>query len=64
MGSTLKNYTESGMKKAAFGAKVMTEAVALDSWFDVVSQRYSAGLVYAVGVCGVCERSTATRWWE
>ena len=37
------------MKKAAIGVKVVTDSVALDSSVDIVSQRYNAGMVYAVG---------------
>ena len=37
------------MKKAAVGMKVMTDSVAFDSSLDIVSQRYNAGMVYAVG---------------
>ena len=37
------------MKKAALGMKVMTDSIAFDSSVDIVSQRYNAGMVYAVG---------------
>ena len=49
MHSTLKDYNELNMKKAAVGLKVMTDNVAFDSSMDIVSQRYNAGMVYAVG---------------
>lgn len=57
--STQKNLSESGMAKAAVGAKVMTESVAFDTSFDVASQRYNAGLVY--GVSGVERMIRSTR---
>lgn len=50
--STLKNYNDAGMKKAAFGMKVMADRVAFDSSFDVIAQRYTAGMV-----CAVCSFS-------
>ena len=46
--STLKNYNESGMMKAAMGVKVLTDAVAFDASIDAISKKYNAGLVYAV----------------
>ena len=41
---TLKDYNEAGVKKAAVGAKVMTDSVAVDTAFDIPSQRYYASL--------------------
>ena len=53
MGSTLKNYNEAGMMKAAMGLKVMTDTVAFDVSMDAVAKKYSAGLVYAVMCIGL-----------
>ena len=50
---TLKDYNEAGVKKAAIGAKVMTDSVAVDTAFDIPSQRYYASLVYGVSMCVV-----------
>ena len=61
--STQKNLSESGLAKAAVGAKVMTESVAFDTSFDVASQRYNAGLVYGVGGAGRVRRSTRAVAW-
>lgn len=36
------------MKKAALGVKVMADKVAFDSSFDIIAQRYNAGMVCAV----------------
>ena len=51
------------MAKATVGAKVMMESVAFDTAFDVVSQRYNAGLVYGVSGDGRLGRSTRAVAW-
>ena len=61
--STQKNLCDSGIAKAAVGAKVMTESVAFDTSFDMASQRYNAGLVYggkasSSGVVSGCFKTT------
>lgn len=48
MGSTLKDYNESGVKKAAVGVKVLTDEVAVDTAFDIPTQKYYGSAVYAV----------------
>lgn len=48
MGSTLKDYNESGVKKAAVGVKVLTDDVAVDTAFDIPTQTYYGSAVYAV----------------
>ena len=48
MGSTLKDYNESGVKKAAVGVKVLTDYVAVDTAFDIPTQTYYGSAVYAV----------------
>ena len=48
MGSTLKDYNESGGKKAAVGVKVLTDEVAVDTAFDIPTQKYYGSAVYAV----------------
>ena len=47
---SMKDFNEAGLKKAGVGAKVVCDRVAFDCSFDMISQRYSAGLVGAV-VC-------------
>lgn len=61
--STQKNLCDSGIAKAAVGAKVMTESVAFDTSFDMASQRYNVGLVYGVGGDVRVRRSTRVLAW-
>lgn len=56
----MKNYNEAGMKKAAFGMKVMTSSVAFDASIDSVTKKYNAGLVYGVSVFKCVNHSTKT----
>ena len=48
MSSTLKDYNESGVKKAAVGVKVLTDDDAVDTAFDIPTQKYYGSAVYAV----------------
>lgn len=45
---SMKDFNEAGLKKVGVGAKVLCDRVAFDCSFDVVSQRYTAGIVGAV----------------
>lgn len=41
----MKDFNEVGLKKVGVGAKVVCDRVAFDCSFDIVSQRYHAGIV-------------------
>ena len=41
----MKDFNEVGLKKVGVGAKVLCDRVAFDCSFDIVSQRYHAGIV-------------------
>ena len=46
-----KKLSESGLKKCAFGVKVLCDRVAVEGSVDVASERLCGSVVYGVGVC-------------
>ncbi|KNB42834.1 hypothetical protein JH06_5537 [Blastocystis sp. subtype 4] len=55
---SMKDFNEVGLKKVGVGAKVLCDRVAFDCSFDIVSQRYHAGIVGGLPTTdfGLCYR--------